>query len=965
MISDAAGRPAGSIKPIDKAAIHRICSGQVVLDLATAVKELVENSLDAGATSVEVSPPFSLPCLAFLSLSLPSSHSPPTSSLSIHTHTQIRLKEYGSELIEVADNGDGVAPDCYQALALKHHTSKLSCFEDLASVTTFGFRGEALSSLCAVAGEVSVVTRTADEEVGVRLAYDRHGHLTSQTPTARSIGTTVAIKELFKPLPVRYKEFKRTLKREHAKLVSLLQAYALIQTGVRLLCTNQAGSGARTTVVSTQAGKCVKDNVITLFGGKLAESLDEISISIDISVDVHSGSDTDEKKKKNKEEEEHHHQQQQQQPCTTKPYTRTHIHLKGYVSKAVAGSSRSAGDRQFFFINGRPVELPKLSKTLNETYRSLSSSAVSAAGSRPTAIIDVQLPTDAYDVNVTPDKRKVFLHEEKMLVREFKNGLLRLWEPSRFTYGVNDALGVTGGGGGRRGKKIEKKTKSTAGMQFSQFVATGKTTTVVDDDEEEEEESDEEKSEESREEEEAQEEEDGEAMLEKEPSPIEVVEEEKEEEETLLPPRKKSRPASLASFAMNDIGITSTRAVAAVVPPPQQQQQRKQKSLLNFGFDQHTEDSPVDDMEEEEDEEEQEEDGVSSPSGDASPTDQSQNMDDVIDIDNNEEQEEEDVVVTDDGGGNEEEEEAGEPSNLPPPSAARLESGGDMVVMANFQDIRKRALEAAAASGDENRNKQRQSKDSMCNKLGAASLHAAKASNSTNKKQEETEAEKALERVFDKKNFAKMDVLGQFNLGFIIAKLNNDLFIIDQHASDERTNFEKFSKETILNKQPLLHPQQLELSPTEVLTIRENMHVFKANGFEFKEDHHNNTKEETGKLTLSAVPFSKNITFGVVDVLELVGLLERGEGGGGGGGAWGNGGQNSNNNTSMTVVRPSRVKAMLASRACRSSIMIGRALDKGAMKGVLRNLSGLDLPWCCAHGRPTMRHLAVLPSYLE
>lgn len=552
-----------------------------------------------------------------------------------------------------------------------------------------------------------------------------------------------------------------------------------------------------------------------------------------------------------------------------------------------------------------------------------------------------------------------------MLIREFKNGLLRLWEPSRFTYGVNDALGVTGGGGGKGGRKVEKKTKSTAGMQFSQFVATGKTTTV-----DEEEESDGEKSEESRDEEE-EEEEDDESMLEKELSPIEVVEEEKEEEEALSPPRKKSRPASLASFAMNDIGIT--RVVAAVVPPPQQQmQQQKQKSLLSFGFDQHKqhkEDSSVDDMEEEEDEkeEEEEEDGVSSPSGDGSPTDQSQDMDDVIDLDNNKEEEEEDVVVIDDGGGNEEEEEeTGEPSNPPPPSVARLESGGDMVVMANFQDIRKRALEAAAAaSDDENRKKQQQFKDSMCNKLGAASLHAANVRNSTNKEQEETEAEKALERVFDKKNFAKMDVLGQFNLGFIIAKLNNDLFIIDQHASDERTNFEKFSKETILNKQPLLHPQLLELSPTEVLTIRENMHVFKANGFEFKEDHNNNNKEETGKLALSAVPFSKNITFGVVDVLELVGLLERGEGGGGGGGAWGTGGQNHNNNNSTMVVRPSRVKAMLASRACRSSIMIGRPLDKGAMKGVLKNLSGLDLPWCCAHGRPTMRHLAVLPSCLE
>eukprot|EP00250_Pteridium_aquilinum_P031931 c44604_g1_i1 orf=183-524(+) len=103
------------IKPIDKASVHRICSGQVILDLSMAVKELVENSLDAGSTSIE-----------------------------------IKLKDYGAESFEVADNGCGVSPDNYQALTLKYHTSKISEFADLQSLSSFGFRGEALSSLCAL-----------------------------------------------------------------------------------------------------------------------------------------------------------------------------------------------------------------------------------------------------------------------------------------------------------------------------------------------------------------------------------------------------------------------------------------------------------------------------------------------------------------------------------------------------------------------------------------------------------------------------------------------------------------------------------------------------------------------------------------------------------------------------------------------------------------------------------------------
>lgn len=149
--------PAGAlIRPIDQASVHRICSGQVVLDLASAVKELVENALDAGATAVEV-----------------------------------RLRESGTELVEVSDNGAGVDEANYESLTARHHTSKarpgrrgvgrvprpvrrlpptppparpippqLRTFDDLAAVTTFGFRGEALSALCALCS-LNVVTRTA------------------------------------------------------------------------------------------------------------------------------------------------------------------------------------------------------------------------------------------------------------------------------------------------------------------------------------------------------------------------------------------------------------------------------------------------------------------------------------------------------------------------------------------------------------------------------------------------------------------------------------------------------------------------------------------------------------------------------------------------------------------------------------------------------------------------------------
>jgi DNA mismatch repair ATPase MutL len=110
----------------------------------------------------------------------------------------------------------------FQGLTLKYHTSKISDFSDLQTLSSFGFRGEALSSLCALA-DVSVTTRTKEEAVGARLMYDHSGAVLSQNRVARAVGTTVAVSKLFSPLPVRYKEFNRNIRREYGRLLSILQ----------------------------------------------------------------------------------------------------------------------------------------------------------------------------------------------------------------------------------------------------------------------------------------------------------------------------------------------------------------------------------------------------------------------------------------------------------------------------------------------------------------------------------------------------------------------------------------------------------------------------------------------------------------------------------------------------------------------------------------------------------------------
>ena len=128
--------------------------------------------------------------------------------------------------------------DIVKKTALKHHTSKLASFADLAQVSTLGFRGEALSSLCGTAN-LSLITSTASTApAGTSLTFSRNGECIVGGKVARSKGTTIKVEKLFESLPVRRKELIKNAKREFGKALELLQAYALISTGVRFEVKN-------------------------------------------------------------------------------------------------------------------------------------------------------------------------------------------------------------------------------------------------------------------------------------------------------------------------------------------------------------------------------------------------------------------------------------------------------------------------------------------------------------------------------------------------------------------------------------------------------------------------------------------------------------------------------------------------------------------------------------------------------
>ena len=205
----------------------QIAAGEVVERPASVVKELVENSLDAGATRVTVS-----------------------------------VREGGVAEILITDDGCGIPAD-ELALAFRHHaTSKLSTAADLETVATLGFRGEALPSIAAVA-RVSCTTRTTDADAGARIEF-RYGDLLGQQTAGCPVGTTIEVVELFGNLPAR-RRFLRSAAAETARIQEVVTRYALAYPGVRF--TLNADGREQ---VNTPGNDRLQDVILSLYGGDVA-----------------------------------------------------------------------------------------------------------------------------------------------------------------------------------------------------------------------------------------------------------------------------------------------------------------------------------------------------------------------------------------------------------------------------------------------------------------------------------------------------------------------------------------------------------------------------------------------------------------------------------------------------------------------------------------------------------------------
>lgn len=224
----------GNIVLLDELTINKIAAGEVIERPANVVKELVENSIDAGATNVVV-----------------------------------EIKNGGKTFIRVSDNGKGIELDDMQIAIERHATSKIRKIEDLENTYTMGFRGEALASIVAIS-KTTLLTKTANMEAAMQMVIEA-GNIIGAEETAGKVGTTITVENLFFNTPVRYKFLKQDAT-EFKYIKELVQKIALANTNVAIKLINDGKN-----VFQTNGNGEIKDIVYTLYGKEIKENLVDVN----------------------------------------------------------------------------------------------------------------------------------------------------------------------------------------------------------------------------------------------------------------------------------------------------------------------------------------------------------------------------------------------------------------------------------------------------------------------------------------------------------------------------------------------------------------------------------------------------------------------------------------------------------------------------------------------------------------
>lgn len=316
---------------LDELTACQIAAGEVIERPASVVKELVENSLDAGATIINV-----------------------------------EIRSGGVKFIKITDNGCGFEADDAVIAFDKHATSKIKSGEDLSSVATLGFRGEALASIAAVA-DVELLSKTREAQIGVYV-HIKGCDLIEHSERGAADGTTITVKDLFFNTPARYKFLKKD-STETSYVADILQKLAIANPNVAFKLTSNGSE-----VFRTPGNGDLKSVIFSIFGKETASSL--------LPVDYQSDS----------------------------------YRITGFTGiKDAVFSNRT---RQLFYVNGRCVKSKTVTAALDEAYKT-----VTMKNKFPFSVLLIEAPYVKVDVNVHPTKAEVRFSEESIIYKLVYHGV--------------------------------------------------------------------------------------------------------------------------------------------------------------------------------------------------------------------------------------------------------------------------------------------------------------------------------------------------------------------------------------------------------------------------------------------------------------------------------------------------------------------------------------------------------------
>lgn len=790
--------------------------------------------------------------------------------------------------------------------------------------------------------------------------------------------------------------------------------------------------GKSVVVFSTKSNRTTKENISNVYGAKTLLAL----IPLDLELEFESSMGP---RGRN----------------TQADGTTNKIFVHGYISKPVVGEGRQTPDRQMFFVNSRPCGLPQIARAFNEVYRSFNISQ------SPFIFANFEMDTNAYDVNVSPDKRTILLHDAGVLIDSLKTSLTELFETSDQTVPQSQFLTQTQStikhmvksGQSDSLRAATKKAAATSqnfegmagGMEESQNTQASIQNHPWQLDKFR-------KDSQGPDESPAV----GPASSQGRGSPREAPAD--EDNELFVPLSTPDTPEQEA----NETGHKSSNPNQQNIRSIYQRTPQRSPNLIQNAFNRvrstrppaeiatitigdNTVTSPIGYISPRKRKAHQEDSRSTVPPakrhlgfitasklgktlrGFAAPGSQVQNeelltADDETEDKSENESECSDHQTTPDHGpsrASETEEEVEHTDGDGGCSALDSESDTSYVddqeqKMREEQRVAEliRAAEEAASVPSEHSierankmSKRSRGKDStvelMCTIGGSlarietqiqtlrANMDSLKyyrsadehAAEDLSEQQESAEAKLSL--TITKDDFAKMRVVGQFNLGFILAvrpgshrsdlhgddthSTEDELFIVDQHASDEKYNFERLQAETVVQNQRFVKPKILDLTAVEEEIIIDNLSALEKNGFVVEVD--TSGDEPIGRrCKLVSLPLSKEVVFNTRDLEELIVLLSESP-------QHHHDGRKSEADfaakssqwpvAGMYIPRPSKVRRMFAMRACRSSIMVGKSLTLKQMEKVVRHMGMIDKPWNCPHGRPTMRHLMSLGRWNE